>query len=351
MADSQEKGKILEDVVALLHELPGVKVETRVKLPSVRTGSTREREVDVLLTSQVAGYAVKIAIECKNYKERVESEKIDCFLGKLDDIGIPPVNGIFVTATGYRKDALELAQESGIRALVLEGLNQERLKLEVSAAIQSVVFHLARWDAMSRFSDVSSALNFPPPITVMDFPEELGQGSPKILNFLYLLWQQNKISSDLGIHHLAIRMPQEFRFSENEPPMQNALVILAYEVSAYVGAMTGTSSAAFLRNAVTQTLEKVRIDAQFEDPPNSIQLSKFGTEETLEEFLGESGLRIVTRIKVPRIESQMSFWPPSKRALEEIMKRRQAGEDPTFEEIEGSVLNTAWEPSIFDEEK
>jgi len=228
-------------------------------------------------------------------------------------------------------------------------LNQERLKLEVNAAIQSVVFHLARWDTMSRFSDVGSVLNLRAPINVIDFPQELGEGTSKILILLFQLWQLNKIPSDLGSHNLAIRMPKEFRFAENEPPMRNALVMLSYEVSAYVGTIIGKSSVALLRNASTRFPERLRIDAQFEEPPNSIRLMRFESEKALGEFLGEFGLRIVTRVKVPRIQSEKSFWPPSRRAAEKIMKRLQAGENPTFEDIEGSVLNRAWEPSVLDE--
>jgi len=54
-------GNALERIVALLHDLPGIKIQTKVKLPSIRSGSKRKREIDILLTSSVAGYPVRIA--------------------------------------------------------------------------------------------------------------------------------------------------------------------------------------------------------------------------------------------------------------------------------------------------
>lgn len=227
MASTRAKGNILEDVVALLHNLPGVKVERRVKLKSTRPGSSRVREIDVLLTSQVAGYQVKIAIECKNYKTPIKSEKIDCFLGKLADVGIPATTSIFITSAGYRNDALKLARESGMHALLLQGLDEEQLRLEVNAALQSVIFHLAKWDIIQRFSNMSEFPHFPAPFIVVDFPEWLGHGTPNILNFLYLLWRENRIPSELGEHCLVIKMPEKFTFIESEPPTHNALVFLS----------------------------------------------------------------------------------------------------------------------------
>lgn len=351
MASQREKGSVLEDLVAMLHGIPGVKVEKRIRLPSIRPNSRRKREIDVLLTSRVAGYPVRIAIECKNLKSPVKSKHVDKFLSVLSDVGIPIVNGILVSASGYRSDALDLAREAGLQPLIFEGLNTEQLWLEVDSAIQSVIFHMATWDTMSRLSGAGSVAEFPTPIVMIDFPEELGEGTPAILTLLCLLWQQNRIPSRLGTHHLAIRLPRVFRFSSEEEPMSDGLVMLVYRVEALVGTIEGTASAAMLRNAADSSVEKVHIATAFEATDEPLQLRRFESEEELEAFIGQASVRLVTRVKVPRIASEWSFWPPSRRAAEEIRRRRQEGEEPTFEEIEGSSLNRAWDPSIYDQEE
>lgn len=60
------KGNILEDLVAMMHQVPGVRVQKRRKLPVLRSKTKRKREIDVLITSSVAGYKVQIALGCKN---------------------------------------------------------------------------------------------------------------------------------------------------------------------------------------------------------------------------------------------------------------------------------------------
>ena len=62
---TRAKGDILEQIVAEMHKTPGVTVERNVFLP-VQDESDRTREIDVLLTSKVAGYPICVAIECKN---------------------------------------------------------------------------------------------------------------------------------------------------------------------------------------------------------------------------------------------------------------------------------------------
>jgi len=61
----------------------------------------KKREIDVLLTRDVAGYLVRLAIECKNEGKPIGAKEIDAFIGKLQYVGIPVQHGIFVSASGY----------------------------------------------------------------------------------------------------------------------------------------------------------------------------------------------------------------------------------------------------------
>jgi len=349
MADrNSRKGRFLEDVVALLHRYPNVRVETRKKLRSVRSSSKRKREIDVLLTTLVAGYQVIVAIECKNYKNRLKSEVVDSFLGKLDDVGIPRNQGILVAANGYRADALALAEESGLRPLIFKGLEESRLELAIEAAIQSLVFRLATWKTIQRFESISRDESCPSPMIPVDYPQELGEGTPSILNLFYLLWSQNRIPDRLGEHVLAIRMPERFRFSPQEEPSKNSMVYLIYEVVAFVGSLSGTARTAALEHASTAEVEKAHLHIDFEQP-ESLELLKFESEELLNEHLAGDGIRVVNGIKVPRIQSEWSFWPPSRRAINKIQEIKNSGREPTFEEVEGVSLTAAWEVPFFEE--
>ncbi|MCK1416347.1 MULTISPECIES: hypothetical protein [unclassified Bradyrhizobium] len=74
------KGNILEDLVAMMHQVPGVRVEKRRKLPVLRK-TKRKREIDVLITSRVAGYKVQIALGCKNEATALKTSAVDNFVG------------------------------------------------------------------------------------------------------------------------------------------------------------------------------------------------------------------------------------------------------------------------------
>ena len=51
---SNDKGNVVERIVAMMHEEPGVQVRRDVKLPA-KNNSSRRRQYDVLLIGNVAG--------------------------------------------------------------------------------------------------------------------------------------------------------------------------------------------------------------------------------------------------------------------------------------------------------
>ena len=137
-----KKGKIVEKITAAFHENPDATVLLNVRLPVVG-GGRRRREVDVLVIGQLVGYTVRIAFECKNERSLIGTQKIDEFIGKLNDVGIPLQYGVYVSASGYTKDAIERAKKEDIRVLLLEGLTKEGLSAILYEAFQAVVFLIA----------------------------------------------------------------------------------------------------------------------------------------------------------------------------------------------------------------
>ena len=137
---TRAKGDIVEQLVAAMHKTPDVKVETNVYLSTL--DGKAEREIDILVSSKVAGYPVNIAIECKNEKKPTGVDQIDAFVGKLKHIGIPTQYGVFVSSSRYRSGAIARAQEAGIKTLLLKDTTEELSQI-VRQSFQSVVFLLA----------------------------------------------------------------------------------------------------------------------------------------------------------------------------------------------------------------
>ena len=108
---SKKKGDLLEDLVALMHVEPGVTIRKRVKLPVLHSKRCRKREIDILLTTQAAGYEVRLAIGCKNEKSKLDVNAVDNFSCILSEVGVPLQHGILVSVNGFTCDALDSAQE------------------------------------------------------------------------------------------------------------------------------------------------------------------------------------------------------------------------------------------------
>src|SRR5947209_2350303 len=113
-ASTVSKGKIVERIAALMHDQPGITVELNRRLLPLN-GKGVKREIDVLLTGTIANYRVQMAIECKNENAPIGSPMIDAFVGKLQYVGIPPQQGIYISASGYTIGAIERATAAGMR--------------------------------------------------------------------------------------------------------------------------------------------------------------------------------------------------------------------------------------------
>jgi hypothetical protein len=79
----------------------------------------------------------------------------------------------------------------------------------------------------------------------------------------------------------------------------------------------------------------------------------FWAEEELREYLeSQKAVRVVGRLRLPRIRVGPMYWPPSERTTKkvgELMEAYKAGKIPdprplSFAEIEGMDLNTVFEP-------
>src|SRR5581483_3827416 len=132
-----KKGRIVEQIVAAFHDYPNVEIQRNVFL-KVQGEGKRRREIDVLVTGNLAGHTVQIAVECKNESKPIGVQKIDEFIGKLKDVGIPCKQGIYVSASGYTEGAIERAIKEGIKPFTLVGLTKEGLSAVLLEAFQAI---------------------------------------------------------------------------------------------------------------------------------------------------------------------------------------------------------------------
>lgn len=79
-----------------------------------------EHQIDVYYEFERAGVRHRVIIECKNWKRRVEKEKVQALESIVRDI--PGVIGVIISKVGYQSGAKNFAQSKGILALTIDEL-------------------------------------------------------------------------------------------------------------------------------------------------------------------------------------------------------------------------------------
>ena len=88
---------------------PSANIEHNVS--KVGISSNTNRQIDILVNQHICGYSIEIAIECKNWKKKLDVADVEQFVSKLNDLKI--TKGAMVSQKGYTKAAKRLANSHG----------------------------------------------------------------------------------------------------------------------------------------------------------------------------------------------------------------------------------------------
>lgn len=287
------KAKIVEQIVAQMHTQPGVSVQPNAFLPS-RHNPKRKREIDVLVSGQVIGYRVRFAFECKNYERPVDVAKIGEFVDKLDDVGIAPENGIFVSASGFTSGALDRAKQMGIQTFRVTGLADDRLGPLVIDALQSVVYLLPvviEWAVINDSAEVKS--------------EEMWiwygvDGEPVAVtpDLLWHRWCDGEPASIIGVHEVIAGAPG---WSQRVSGERSVPIELRFKVHVYgfVITLSGRANDHKLFDGFTNQMKKRQVNVSFDPPSENLPLRVFETEEEFSQFVNgrPETVKVVHRIR------------------------------------------------------
>ncbi len=338
-SEAHKKGKILERVVALLHETPGLQVEQNYPYPveEAEEGEGETRDIDVLVSAKRAELTIEFAIECKNFKSKVGVELIDAFVGKLKDIGMPTDQGIYVTINGYTEPALRRAAKAGIRPLLLRGLTEGRLESAYEEAFRYVIYLMPELGMIQPFDDSTG----PRPVIEMLSYGVGEQASTRelIINNVWEKWFSGDIPREIGCHVCRLRMPAARPEVEGEVkdfyPQVNVIGVVVET--------RGKVSRHDLNDAPSGSTVRSRVSMGFADSGKS-RIRFFGTTRALERFLDsrQKSRLTIGMIPMPRLQFRNFFWPISNRARQRAADLLKRGEELSFEKVEGLDLAAAW---------
>ena len=348
---STDKAQVLERIVAMLHEGPGVTVQQRVKLPTL-FNPRRKREIDVLITGLVAGHRVQLAIECRNVQRPIGTEEIGDFARKLEQVGLAPSQGIFVARSRFTQDALDHARSLNMKTLVFPNLTEDGLNLTVSEALQSVVFLLAEVVELNLVNDLAEPIaQIADAFMLYDQNDEPAGTIP---DFVWDAWRMGNIEPVIGKHLLELKFPDQWYNLTGGKKQSIRAVGVTVQVIGLALTLRGESRSQSLAHAPDGTVDRLSTEATWQPLKGQYELRTFETPPELEEYVtSEPLLHVVTQIPLPRIQFwNMMFWPPSERVAGIIKDRMEAfqrglGPDPRpfdFTELEGTDLSVVWEP-------
>jgi len=351
-ASSIEKGKVVEKIVAMMHEALGVEVRRDVLLPA-KNDSSRRRQFDVLLVGNVAGYQTVLAVECKNHKRRKDVGDVGRFRDHLEDAGLAPQQGILVSASGFTSGALGRAEELGMRTYELSGLSPDRLSEAVHKASQLVISVVPFMSQLSVVSEVPDEASTTEALALYDAEGQLVGSIPDLL---WMRWLKGEPESILGQHVLEIPEPEGWHARTNGERARMLSVSAKVEVGAAVVELPGTATSVALIDPEGRGVQKARTAARFENAPGEYPVRNFRDEEELAAYLEgqRTAFRVtVGRIRAPRIRLEHVYWPPSERVarrikqLEKFHRAGRIGMSPeNLRGVEGTDLRTIWEPIV-----
>lgn len=154
----RKDGKSLENTIKLIEEAYKDSETTQIfrnhKMKDVH-GS--DREIDVLIKINSNGYEINIAIECKDYQQRVPPLHVEAFNSKCSTI--KEINKmILVSSNGFQKTAINNAKLFGIELMTAEELSAEYLKNLMPSVTQLNIQVLQEFEKPLLIFDTSDKL-------------------------------------------------------------------------------------------------------------------------------------------------------------------------------------------------
>lgn len=343
---TRDKGDVLEKIIAEMHDMPGVRIERNVFLPAIDR-SSRTREIDVLITSQVAGFPVRIAIECKNEKEPTGIAKIGEFIDKLNDVGLPVQLGIFVSTSRFESGAIQRAKSAGVKTFLLSEVAAE-LPGHVIEAFQSLLYLLAV------IENVEISVMPSSPVSLF-FYDDAGKICGSIGDLVWELWKRKEIPETIGVHEIQLKLPPNWKQKFNGKEVNFTKIAVKVVVTGHLITIKGSVKRYNLIDAASGGVDKWQIKASFPPPIGKHIVTEFHSEDDLEKhLLKRKGMTLLDgRLKLPRIRWGASYWPPSQKALAKLQSLIDDADAQgkefdwktfPFNEIEGTDLSAAYEP-------
>ena len=316
---------MVEQLAARLLKRSDIRLEMNALVPTA-SGRGNPREIDILVTLNVPfGQRLTYAVECKNERKPIEAQYIDAFIGKLQHVGIPAENGIFVSRSCYRQGAVLRAREAGIRTLRVSGLRDDGLTDAIFEAVQSVIWLIANAQQINIVSDS--------PDGNIQFCTDDGTFAGTVCDLIYRSWRNGQIPHHIGLHVVTLDVPDHWKLATTKGPANVIEVNTEVSVTGVAYTVHGEMTAHALVDQPTGLIARGRARAEWDVERHHVELCRIYTAEELEAHCASLPglLRLVVKNRpLPRINDNSSYgrmyWPPSEEVVQTLYSRMMKGE-------------------------
>ena len=84
-----------------------------------------ERQIDIFIEGEIAGYEIKIVVDCKYFSKNIDVKHIESFCSMVEDVDAH--QGVLITKKGYSKAAINRAYY-GNQKVELDIINFDKIK-------------------------------------------------------------------------------------------------------------------------------------------------------------------------------------------------------------------------------
>lgn len=193
---AKAKWKRFEDLVASIQRqlAPSATVAQNEKIRGRRTG--RLRDIDISVRQKVGQYDILIAIDCKDYRRKINVKDVEAFMGLADDVGAN--QAAMVAPRGFSSTAKTRAAAGGISLFRLIDAEDHDWKSYVSIP---AVAELREITAFSlTFSGTGPFALAPQDFRLMPLYRADGSLIDVVSNLILDRWDADQIPEDPGEH-------------------------------------------------------------------------------------------------------------------------------------------------------
>lgn len=193
---TKAKGDLLEDVITdICAGLAGSKVTRNARVDGRH--SLTVRDVDVLIEGKLNAFDVRVAIEAKNYKDRVGVEKVEAFCTKLQDVGA--ALGVMVSSMGFTEPAKNAAAAKDVQ--LYEVYDQRLTNTALLLPVRLLLPEMATFAPRIQHRTMGP---FSLPVDHLQWRIHVGEERLGVEELLGRAWHDGRIPSTPGSHVLDV---------------------------------------------------------------------------------------------------------------------------------------------------